>query len=248
MRLSCVQSLLQFLFLTTSCDVATCDFRFEHVRVHASGWTAGAVSQWPKNLVSPLSSSPHSSLQSTMSQDVVLSVGRSVAVGRGRSRSIDRSSYPRPRQARRVARFGRRSAGRQIGALPFRFSLALLDCSLRPTPAPTPFTAHATCSAMSETSRRTRTVASRDHILKWTTPMANICNPSHQSPFFYVLGNRDFSHIHNLHCISPVHRMSHQLDRSHRRKAKNMQKLFLKSIVICKVTRYKQGCAIRPNK
>ena len=139
MRLSCVQSLLQFLFLTTSCDVATCDFRFEHVRVHASAWSAGAVSQWPKNLVSPLSSSPHSSLQSTMSQDVVLSVGRSV--GRGRSRSIDRSSYPRPRQARRVVRFGRRSAGRQIGALPFRFSLALLDCSLRPTPAPTPFTA-----------------------------------------------------------------------------------------------------------
>ena len=130
-----------------------------YVRVHASAWSAGAVSQWPKNLVSPLSSSPHSSLQSTMSQDVVLSVGR------GRSRSIDRSSYPRPRQARRVARFGRRSAGRQIGALPFRFSLALLDCSLRPTPAPTPFTAHATCSAMSETSRRTRrTVASRDHI------------------------------------------------------------------------------------
>ena len=175
------------LFLTTSCDVATCDFRFEHVRtctcVGVERWSRLSVAKEPR-----VSTLQFSTLKSPVHHEPrCCSVGRSV--GRGRSRSIDRSSYPRPRQARRVARFGRRSAGRQIGALPFRFSLALLDCSLRPTPAPTPFTAHATCSAMSETSRRTRrTVASRDHILKWTTPMANICNPSHQSPFFYVIG------------------------------------------------------------
>ena len=159
-----------------------------YVRVHASAWSAGAVSQWPKNLVSPLSSSPHSSLQSTMSQDVVLSVGRSVAVGRGRSIDLailvpaKRVVSPVSAVALRVDR-----SAPCLFAFPLHCSIAPSD---RPPPAaPTPFTAHATCSAMSETSRRTRrTVASRDHISGRPQWPIFVTHPSHQSPFFYVIG------------------------------------------------------------